>query len=131
MICTPVRPRNKGRIQTSGTKKIPCLAMARNVAGTVWPMVWSIMLLIVTQTWQVLHLPPTAIQPNPWQPRRFFDSEELESLADSIRRHGILQPLTVRRNGEGWELVAGERRLRAAQMAGLETVPCVEREADD
>ena len=49
MICTPVRPRNKGRIQTSGTKKIPCLAMARNVAGTVWPMVWSIMLLIVTQ----------------------------------------------------------------------------------
>ena len=84
----------------------------------------------MAQTWQVLHLPPTAIQPNPWQPRRFFDSEELESLADSIRRHGILQPLTVRRSGEGWELVAGERRLRAAQMAGLETVPCVEREAD-
>ena len=85
----------------------------------------------MAQTWQVLHLPPTAIQPNPWQPRRFFDSEELESLADSIRRHGILQPLTVRRSGEGWELVAGERRLRAAQMAGLETVPCVEREADE
>ena len=85
----------------------------------------------MAQTWQVLHLPPTAIQPNPWQPRRFFDSEELESRADSIRRHGILQPLTVRRSGEGWELVAGERRLRAAQMAGLETVPCVEREADE
>ena len=59
---------------------------------------------LMAQTWQVLHLPPTAIQPNPWQPRRFFDSEELESLADSIRRHGILQPLTVRRSGEGWEL---------------------------
>lgn len=79
----------------------------------------------MAQTWQVLHLPPTAIQPNPWQPRRFFDSEELESLADSIRRHGILQPLTVRRSGEGWELVAGERRLRAAAMAGLREVPCL------
>ena len=85
----------------------------------------------MADTWQVLALPPEEIQPNPYQPRRMFDPAELEALADSIRRHGVLQPLTVRRTDGGWELVAGERRLRAAQMAGLETVPCVEREADD
>ena len=85
----------------------------------------------MADTWQVLALPPGEIRPNPYQPRRMFDPAELEALADSIRRHGVLQPLTVRRTEDGWELVAGERRLRAAQMAGLETVPCVEREADD
>lgn len=80
---------------------------------------------------RVLHLPASSIHPNPRQPRRRFDPEELASLAESIRRHGILQPLTVRRTGEGWELVAGERRLRAARMAGLETVPCIRRDAGD
>ena len=85
----------------------------------------------MAETRQVLDLPPMDIQPNPYQPRRHFDPEALEALAESIRRHGVLQPLTIRRHGGGWELVAGERRLRAAQMAGLETVPCVEREADD
>ena len=85
----------------------------------------------MAETRQVLDLPPMDIQPNPYQPRRHCDPEALEALAESIRRHGVLQPLTIRRHGGGWELVAGERRLRAAQMAGLETVPCVEREADD
>lgn len=55
----------------------------------------------------------------------------LRELAASIRRHGILQPLTVRRRNGVWELVAGERRLRAARLAGLETVPCIEAEVDD
>ena len=85
----------------------------------------------MTEPREVLALPPEAIQPNPYQPRRSFDPAELETLADSIRRHGLLQPLTVRRRGETWELIAGERRLRAALMAGLKTVPCVERQADD
>ena len=80
---------------------------------------------------EVLSLPPEDIHPNPYQPRRSFDPAELETLADSIRRHGILQPLTVRRQDGGWELVAGERRLRAARLAGLKTVPCVERKASD
>ena len=79
---------------------------------------------------RVLQLPVSAIRPNPRQPRRRFDSEELASLAESIRRHGILQPLTVRYTGGGWELVAGERRLRAARLAGRETVPCIRREAN-
>ena len=85
----------------------------------------------MTEPWEVLALPTAAIRPNPHQPRRIFDPAELETLADSLRRHGLLQPLTVRRREDGWELVAGERRLRAAQLAGLETVPCIRREADD
>lgn len=79
----------------------------------------------------VLQLPVDAIAPNPHQPRRVFSPAELDELASSIRELGILQPLTVRRCGNGWELVAGERRLRAAALAGLETVPCLRTEADD
>ncbi len=79
---------------------------------------------------RILSLPLDAIRPNPDQPRRFFDPEGLEELADSIRALGILQPLTVRQVDGGWELVAGERRLRAAALAGLERVPCVSIQAD-
>ena len=79
---------------------------------------------------RILRLPAADIRPNPAQPRRLFDEAALRELAASIRRHGILQPLTVRRRGDGWELVAGERRLRAARLAGLETVPCIEAEVD-
>ena len=80
---------------------------------------------------QILRLPVEAIAPNPYQPRRDFDPQPLAELADSIRRHGILQPLTVRRTKTGWELVAGERRLRAAKLAGLDTVPCLQIRAED
>lgn len=80
---------------------------------------------------QVLELPTADIRPNPYQPRQTFDDTALEELAASIRRHGVLQPLTVRQTAEGWELVAGERRLRAAKLAGLETVPCICRTAGD
>jgi ParB family chromosome partitioning protein len=70
------------------------------------------------------------IVPNPDQPRRHFAPDALAALADSIRRHGILQPLLVRRSETGFELVAGERRLRAAQQAGLSQVPVVIRDAE-
>lgn len=80
---------------------------------------------------RVLRLRSDEIRPNPRQPRRVFEERGLRELAASIRRHGILQPLTVRRTGGGWELVAGERRLRAARLAGLETVPCIEAEVDE
>lgn len=73
---------------------------------------------------RVLFLPVDAISPNPNQPRRVFGTQELEELAGSIQALGLLQPLTVRRRADGWELVAGERRLRAAKLAGLEEVPC-------
>lgn len=72
-----------------------------------------------------------AIERNPYQPRQTFDEAEIADLTDSIRAHGILQPLIVRRNGERFELVAGERRLRAAQAADWRQVPVQLREVDD
>ena len=80
---------------------------------------------------QVLELPAASIHPSPHQPRREFSQEGLEELARSIAQFGVLQPLIVRRAGADWELLAGERRWRAAQMAGLATVPCLEQEASD
>lgn len=77
------------------------------------------------QTGRVLFVPVGAIKPNPAQPRTVFLPEKLEELATSIRRHGILQPLSVRRVENHYELIAGERRLRAAQLAGLTDVPCI------
>lgn len=80
---------------------------------------------------QILLLPTEEIQPNPMQPRRIFDEESLRELASSVEQHGILQPLTVRKTWQGWELIAGERRLRAAKLAGLPAVPCLVTEVDD
>lgn len=80
---------------------------------------------------KVLFLPVDRIVPNPNQPRTAFSAPELEELADSIRALGILQPLTVRRREDGFELVAGERRLRAARLAGLREVPCLCVREDD
>lgn len=80
---------------------------------------------------QVLELPIHAIVPNPSQPRRVFSPGDLEELSQSISQLGILQPLSVRRTAAGWELIAGERRLRAAELAGLTTVPCLPIEADE
>ena len=74
---------------------------------------------------RLLLLSPEQIRPNPSQPRRTFDRAGLEALAASIAQHGMLQPLTVRRQGSGYELVAGERRLRAARMLGIAEVPCL------
>lgn len=71
-------------------------------------------------------IPIFAIRPNPYQPRKYFSDEAIADLADSIRQIGLLQPINVRRAGEGgYELIAGERRLRAAMICGLEQVPCL------
>ena len=72
-----------------------------------------------------------SIVPGPMQPRTNFDEAALEGLAESIRAHGIVQPLLVRRRGEGYELIAGERRWRAAKLAGLTRVPVVVKEVPD
>ena len=74
---------------------------------------------------RVQYISTTRIRPNPQQPRRSFPEDALAELAESIRRYGILQPLTVRRAGGDFELIAGERRLRAARLAGLREVPCL------
>lgn len=76
-------------------------------------------------------VPLTRIRPCPLQPRKDFPEESLRELADSIRSQGIVQPLVVRMRGEYYELIAGERRWRAAQLAGLSEVPVLVREADD
>ena len=77
------------------------------------------------ETGRVIFLSARMIRPNPAQPRKIFRQDALEELAQSIRQHGILQPLSVRRVGAGYELIAGERRLRAAQLAGLTEIPCI------
>ena len=83
------------------------------------------------ETGRVVFLPTRSIRPNPAQPRKVFRPEALDELADSIRQHGILQPLSVRRRGNAYELIAGERRLRAAELAGITDVPCIIMSMDD
>jgi len=73
----------------------------------------------------IIYLRLDELQPNPVQPRKIFDDEALAELSESIRSYGILNPLTVRLRGSRYELVAGERRLRAARLAGLREVPCI------
>lgn len=76
-----------------------------------------------TATAAICKVDVSRIHANPHQPRKQFDADELESLTHSVRTHGVLQPLVVRPAGEGYQLIAGERRLRAAQAAGLPEVP--------
>ncbi len=71
------------------------------------------------------------IEANPYQPRTVWDEQQLDSLAQSIKENGIIQPIIVRKNTDGYEIIAGERRYRAACMAGLDKVPVLEREATD
>lgn len=83
------------------------------------------------ETGRVVFLPARSIRPNPAQPRKIFNPEALDELSESIRQHGILQPLSVRRCGNAYELIAGERRLRAAQLAGVTDIPCIIMSMDD
>lgn len=76
-------------------------------------------------------LPISKIKPNPDQPRQNFDEEALEQLADSIRQHGVLQPILVRKVGRDYQIIAGERRYQASKLAGLTEVPVLVREVDD
>jgi len=79
----------------------------------------------------VTNLPINSIRPNPFQPRQQFKTEELEALAESIKLHGLLQPILVRPKDGEYELVAGERRWRAAQLAGLTEIPAIIRHCSD
>ena len=76
-------------------------------------------------------IPLDQIRPNPFQPREEIGGEQIEDLVNSIREHGVLQPVIVRRADDGYELIAGERRWRASQQAGLETVPAIVRDVTD
>ena len=80
---------------------------------------------------EVIEILTDNIVPNPFQPRKIFAEEALSELMESIREFGVIQPLIVRQTEAGFELIAGERRLRASKMAGRESVPCIIRQADD
>ncbi len=79
----------------------------------------------------VIEVEPERIDPNPYQPRRVFTEEDLADLASSIRQQGVLQPILVREVNERYQLIAGERRWRAAKMVGLPTIPCLVHNLDD
>ena len=83
------------------------------------------------QTNPIFHVPLKLVSPNPHQPRQTFDEKSLKELAESIREKGIIQPITVRTRDKGYELIAGERRLRAAKLAGLTEVPVHVLEIED
>ena len=80
---------------------------------------------------EIITLPLSRLEPRKEQPREYFDEEALAALSESIKRHGLLQPISVRSFGSGYQIIAGERRWRAAKMAGLEEVPVRIIEADD
>ena len=85
-----------------------------------------------TATQRVTKIAVAQIKPSPFQPRRVFAPEALDELATSIQHHGVLQPVVVRALPQGgFELIAGERRWRAAQQAGLQTIPVVQRDVSD
>jgi ParB family transcriptional regulator, chromosome partitioning protein len=79
----------------------------------------------------ILEVPLTRVSPSPFQPRRHMDDARLQELADSIREHGVLQPVLVTETLDGYQLIAGERRVRAARLAGLERIPAVVRQLAD
>lgn len=85
----------------------------------------------IYETNRIIYVPVESIDPNPAQPRKNFDREALAELAGSIKRYGVLQPLSVRKNEKKYMLVSGERRLRAAKLAGLKEVPCIVLEVDN
>ena len=80
---------------------------------------------------EIIQIKITDIRSNPYQPRKIFDEEALNELASSIKEHGIVQPIIVKKSIKGYELVAGERRTKAAKIAGLETVPAIVKDFDD
>lgn len=80
---------------------------------------------------EIVQIKITDIRSNPYQPRKIFDKEALNELASSIKEHGIVQPIIVKKSIKGYELVAGERRTKAAKIAGLETVPAIVKDFDD
>ena len=83
-------------------------------------------------TSDILRIPVDMIEPNPFQPRMSFDQDALEELAESIRTLGLIQPITVRRKGDGrYQIISGERRFRACQNAGMDMIPAYIRDTND
>ena len=89
-------------------------------------------ILDATSTDEIVELPIEELRPNPYQPRKVFDEEKLKELADSIKEHGIFQPIIVKRSSiKGYEIIAGERRVKACKMIGLDKIPAIVRDFTD
>lgn len=88
---------------------------------------------IVTETpkEEIVDIKIDELRSNPYQPRKVFDEEALKELSDSIKQHGVFQPIIVKKSIKGYEIIAGERRVKASRMAGRDTVPAIVREFDD
>ena len=84
-----------------------------------------------TKEGDIVEIPLDEIRSNPYQPRKEFDEQALEEFADSIKEHGVIQPIIVKKSIKGYELIAGERRTRASKMAGKKTIPAIIRELTD
>jgi ParB family chromosome partitioning protein len=84
-----------------------------------------------TKDSDIVEIPLTEIRSNPYQPRKEFDEQSLREFADSIKEHGVIQPIIVRKVGDKYEIIAGERRFRASQLAGKATIPALVRNIDD
>ncbi len=84
-----------------------------------------------TKESDIVEIPLTEIRSNPYQPRKEFDEASLREFAESVKEHGVIQPIIVKKSIKGYELIAGERRTRASKMAGKETIPAIIREMSD
>ena len=85
----------------------------------------------VTPKEEVIELKLSELRPNPYQPRKVFDAEKLQELANSIKEHGVFQPIIVKKSIKGYEIIAGERRYKASQLDGKETIPAIVRDFTD
>ncbi len=84
-----------------------------------------------TKESDIVEIPLTEIRSNPYQPRKSFDEVALNEFASSIKEHGVIQPIIVKKSIKGYEIIAGERRTRASKMAGKETIPAIIRDISD
>lgn len=109
----------------------PLLGLDQNTVDAVLSHSSETTQSVHTQAEGLTHIPVEQIVANPYQPRIRFADTELDELADSIRQHGVMQPIVVRQATSGYELIAGERRWRAAQRAGLADIPALVRALDD
>ncbi len=118
----PALGRGLGALLNSGGKPLPGASSSASGSGTT---------IAAGKPGGATRVPWSKVRPSPWQPRKDFTPESLQELADSIREQGIVQPLIVRPVDDYYELIAGERRWRAAQIAGLTEVPILERVASN
>ena len=88
---------------------------------------------IITETpkEEIIKVPIAELRSNPYQPRKVFDEEALKELASSIKEHGVFQPIIIKKSIKGYEIIAGERRVKASKLAGLKEVPAIVRDFSD